>query len=63
MVVTKLDRLALSTQHLLEIADLVKRKGDDLHILNLGAATGTPTGAVATFERELMLELLKKNRP
>jgi DNA invertase Pin-like site-specific DNA recombinase len=28
--VTKLDRLARSTQHLLEIADFVKRKGADL---------------------------------
>jgi DNA invertase Pin-like site-specific DNA recombinase len=64
LVVTKLDRLARSTQHLLEIADLVKSKGAVLHILNLGADTGTATGklmltvigAIATFEREMMLE-------
>jgi DNA invertase Pin-like site-specific DNA recombinase len=64
LIVTKLDRLARSTQHLLEIADRVKAKGADLHILNLGADTSTATGrlmftvigAVATFERELMLE-------
>ena len=64
LLVTKLDRLARSTQHLLEVADRVKAKGADLSILNLGADTSTATGrlmftvigAVATFERELMLE-------
>ena len=64
LVVTKLDRLARSTQHLLEIADLVKRKGADLHILNLNIETSSATGkllltmiaAVATLEREMMLE-------
>jgi len=64
LLVTKLDRLARSTQHLLEVADRVKAKGADLCILNLGADTSTATGrlmftvigAVATFERELMLE-------
>jgi DNA invertase Pin-like site-specific DNA recombinase len=64
LIVTKLDRLARSTQHLLDIADRVKVKGADLSILNLGADTSTATGrlmftvigAIATFERELMLE-------
>ena len=64
LVVTKLDRLARSTQHLLEIADLVKHKRADLHILNLNIETSSATGellltmiaAVATFEREMMLE-------
>jgi DNA invertase Pin-like site-specific DNA recombinase len=64
LLVTKLDRLVRSTQHLLEIAERVKAKGADLCILNLGADTSTATGrlmftvigAVATFERELMLE-------
>jgi DNA invertase Pin-like site-specific DNA recombinase len=64
LVVTKLDRLARSTQHLLEIAERVSAKGADLCILNLGADTSTATGkltftiigAVATFEREMMLE-------
>jgi DNA invertase Pin-like site-specific DNA recombinase len=62
--VTRLDRLARSTQHLLEIAERVKAKGANLHILNLGADTSTATGrlmftvigAIACFERELMLE-------
>jgi DNA invertase Pin-like site-specific DNA recombinase len=64
LVVTKLDRLARSTQHLLKIADRVKAKGAGLNILNLGADTSTATGkltftiigAVGAFERELMLE-------
>jgi DNA invertase Pin-like site-specific DNA recombinase len=63
LVVTKLDRLARSTQHLLEIAERVQAKGADLCILNLGdtsTATGrlmfTVIGAIACFERELMLE-------
>jgi DNA invertase Pin-like site-specific DNA recombinase len=44
LIVTKLDRLARSTQHLLDIADRVKVKGADLSILNLGADTSTATG-------------------
>jgi DNA invertase Pin-like site-specific DNA recombinase len=64
LIVTRLDRLARSVQHLLEIAELVKAKGADLCILNLGADTSTATGkliftiigAVGAFERELMLE-------
>jgi DNA invertase Pin-like site-specific DNA recombinase len=64
LIVTKLDRLARSTQHLLEIAERVKGKGADLSILNLGADTSTATGklmftiigAIGCFERELMLE-------
>jgi DNA invertase Pin-like site-specific DNA recombinase len=64
LVVAKLDRLARSTQHLLQITDLVKSKGAALHVLNLGADTSTATGklffvltgAIGAFEREMMLE-------
>ena len=64
LMVSRLDRLARSTQHLLEIADCVQAKGADLSILNLGVDTSTATGkltftiigAVGAFERELMLE-------
>lgn len=64
VVVTKLDRLARNTRHLLEIAELLAKKKVTLKIQNLGIDTGTPTGklmltmvgAIATFERELMLE-------
>src|SRR5260370_42391712 len=44
LIVTKLDRLARSTQHLLEIADRAKAKQAALSILNLGAAHSTATG-------------------
>jgi DNA invertase Pin-like site-specific DNA recombinase len=64
LTVCKLDRLARSTQHLLQIADHVKRKGAHLHVLNLGMDTSTATGkllltvigAIGQFEREMMLE-------
>jgi DNA invertase Pin-like site-specific DNA recombinase len=64
LVVTKLDRLARSTQHLLDIAAKVQSKGANLQVLNLGMDTSTATGkllftvigAIAEFERGMMLE-------
>lgn len=67
LTVTRLDRLARSTRQLLEIAERVKAKGAGLRILNLGdtgTATGqlvfTVIGAIAEFERQLMLERQKE---
>lgn len=62
--VTKLDRLARNTRHLLEVSEFLQGKGVALNILNIGINTATPTGklmltmigAIATFEREMMLE-------
>jgi len=64
LVVTKLDRLARSTKHLGEIVEAVRAKGVHLRVLDLGIDTGTATGelvlnllgAVAQFERQMMLE-------
>lgn len=64
LIVTKLDRLARSSQHLLEILEALTGKGAALRILNMGIDTSTPTGklmltimgGVAEFEREIMLE-------
>lgn len=67
-VVTKLDRLARNTQHLLEIVQRLEAKGVSLRVLNFGLDTSTPTGklmlsmlgAVGQFEREIMLERQKE---
>jgi len=64
LVVTKLDRLARSVAHLMEIVAVLARKGVSLRILGLGIDTGTPTGrllltvmgGIAEFERSIMLE-------
>ena len=56
--------LARSTQDLLDIAGELTAKGVTFKILNIDLDTGTPTGklmltmlgAIATFEREMMLE-------
>ncbi len=64
VIVTKLDRIARSTKHLLEIVDQLQDKGVSFKVLNIDLDTSTPTGklmltmlgAIATFEREMMLE-------
>jgi DNA invertase Pin-like site-specific DNA recombinase len=64
LVVTKLDRLARSTEHLMKLLGIIRGKGAELLILNLGIDTGTATGklmltvlsGIAEFERGIMLE-------
>lgn len=64
LIVAKLDRLARSVPHMLEIVNRVQAKGAGIEVLNLGklddTATGklmlTVLGAIAAFEREMMLE-------
>lgn len=64
VVCCKLDRIARSTQDLLNITDTLTTKGVSFKILNIDLDTGTPTGklmltmlgAIVTFEHEMMLE-------
>lgn len=64
LVVTKLDRLARSVPHLLQITETLERKGVALRILNMAMDTSTPTGklmltllaGIGQWEREIMLE-------
>lgn len=64
VVVCKLDRIARSTKHLLTIVEELEKKGVAFRVLNINLDTSTPTGklmltmlgAIATFEREMMLE-------
>jgi len=64
LVVTKLDRLARSTAHLLEIVQTLHAKDAALRILDMSLDTSTANGrllltilgAIAQFEREIMLE-------
>jgi Site-specific recombinases, DNA invertase Pin homologs len=63
-VVTKLDRLARSVAHLVSLGERLDAKGVSLKVLEQAIDTSTPTGrlmfnmlgAIAQFERELMLE-------
>ncbi len=64
LVVTKLDRLARSMAHLMDLLKIIDGKSASLRILAMNLDTGTPTGrlmlnvlgSVAQFEREIMLE-------
>lgn len=64
VIVTRPDRLARSTADLLSITKSLSEQGVILRVLSMQLDTGTPTGklmltmlgAIAEFERELMLE-------
>ncbi|WP_281967465.1 recombinase family protein [Roseovarius nanhaiticus] len=64
LIVTKLDRLARSVAHLLEITGEIERKDARLRILDMDIDTGTSTGkliltmlgGIGEFERSIMLE-------
>jgi len=64
LTVTKLDRIARSVRDLMEMVHRIEEKGAGLRILAMNLDTTTPTGrlmlqvlgAVAEFERAIMLE-------
>ena len=64
LVVTKLDRLGRSLEHLIELAKLLQARGVDLVVLDQGIDTSTAVGrmffhilgAIAEFEHALMSE-------
>lgn len=64
LVCTKLDRIARSTKHLLDIVEVLEKKRITFKVLNINLDTSTPTGklmltmlgAISQFEREIMLE-------
>lgn len=67
LVITKLDRLGRSLQHLLDLSALLGKREIDLIVLTQGIDTTTPVGrmyfailgAIAEFERELIVERTK----
>ena len=64
VIVCKLDRIARSTKHLLEIVETLDAQKVSFCVLNINLDTSTPTGklmlsmlaAIGQFEREMMLE-------
>jgi len=64
VVCCKMDRIARSTKHLLEIVEALQKQKISFKVLNIQLDTESPTGklmltllgAIAEFERSLMLE-------
>lgn len=64
LVITRLDRFARSLEHALSLERKIAERGASLKILDPNIDTGTPTGrlifsmigAIAEFERQIMLE-------
>lgn len=64
LVVTKLDRLGRSLEHLIQLSEVLQERGVDLVVLDQGIDTSTPVGrmffqvlgSIAEFEHALMSE-------
>jgi DNA invertase Pin-like site-specific DNA recombinase len=64
LIITKLDRLGRSLEHLIELSKLLQQRGVDLVVLDQGIDTSTAVGrmffhilgAIAEFEHALMSE-------
>ena len=71
LVVTKLDRFARTTADGINTIKSLFEKGIKVHVLNMGLVEDTPTGrlilsvmlAFAEFERDMIVERLKKEKP
>jgi DNA invertase Pin-like site-specific DNA recombinase len=67
LIITKLDRLGRSLEHLIELSKLLEHRGVDLIVLDQGIDTSTAVGrmffhilgAIAEFEHALMSERTK----
>lgn len=70
VIVTKLDRLARSTEDGLNLIKKWNEQGIAIHVLNMGLIDGTPSGkliltvmlAFAEFERDMICERTKEGR-
>ncbi|MFD9398354.1 recombinase family protein [Streptomyces sp. NPDC060011] len=68
LVITKLDRLGRSLRNLMDLSDLLQKKGVGLVVLDQGIDTSTPAGrlffniigSIAEFEHSLMVERTKQ---
>ena len=70
VIVTKLDRLARSTEDGLSLIKGWTEQGISIHVLNMGLIDHTPTGkliltvmlAFAEFERDMIVERTQEGR-
>ena len=69
-MVTKLDRIARSVTHGIELINELNERGIKVHVLNMGLVDNTPTGqlirnvmlAFAEFERSMIMQRTREGR-
>lgn len=70
LVISKLDRIARSASHGIELIQSLLDKGITVHVLNMGLLDNTPTGklirnimlAFAEFERDMIIERTQEGK-